>query len=187
MAWNNHSFFSTLTPTPTPLSPLLTTKLSTSFSSLDSFRATFLATANAMFGPGFVWLVKRTNHNTTLADTPELAILTTYIAGSPLPRAHYRRQEQDMNTALQVGAFGPRSGRDPKIAPGGALIEPMLCVNTWQHVWLHDYGFGGKREYLERWWDCIDWDVVERNAQFDAVKKGVGQGVSKFNLNVGRR
>ncbi len=132
-----------------------------------------------MFGPGFVWLVKRDDYNRNLQAGPELAILTTFIAGSPLPRAHYRKQEQDMNTSLQAGMFGPRSGNEPLMAKGAVMLEPLLCVNTWQHVWLHDYGFGGKREYLERWWDSVDWDVVERNGQFDAFggRRGWGLGM----------
>ena len=76
--------------------------------------------------------------------------------------------------------FGPRSGNEPMMAPGAVMLEPMLCVNTWQHVWLHDYGFGGKREYLERWWDSVDWDVVERNGQFDAFggRRGLGMAMA---------
>lgn len=45
----------------------------------------------AMFGPGFVWLVKN-------AQSTELRILTTYLAGSPYTAAHWRRQGLDMNT-----------------------------------------------------------------------------------------
>lgn len=166
MAWNNHSFFSTLSPNPSPLSPSMTDRINRSFSSVESLRETFIATANAMFGPGFVWLVKR---HTVLESDPQLAILTTYLAGSPYPQAHYRAQESDTNTSLQAGSFGPKSGKGPKTAPGGASIEIMLCVNTWQHVWLRDHGFGGKKRYLELWWDSIDWDVVERNGAFEAT------------------
>lgn len=56
-----------------------------------------IATANAMFGPGFVWLVARRGVDDILK--PQLAILTTYNAGSPLPAAHYRAQGIDMATA----------------------------------------------------------------------------------------
>lgn len=122
-----------------------------------------------MFGPGFVWLVKRNNVRETGAqDLPELTILTTYIAGSPWPLAHYRMQESDTNTSMQAGSFGSRSGKGERLAPGGASIEIMMCVNTWQHVWLRDFGFAGKKAFLEHWWDNIDWDVVERNGQFEA-------------------
>ena len=39
-------------------------------------------------------------------------------------------------------------------------LTPVLCLNTWEHVWLRDYGVGGKREYVENWWRAVDWDVV---------------------------
>lgn len=132
-----------------------------------------IATANAMFGPGYVWLVKRKDMGSLgslaseVTKQTQFALLTTYIAGSPLPAAHYRKQELDTNTALRAGTHGPLSGMGPKVAPGGANIEVMLGVNTWQHVWLRDYGFGGKKEYLENWWDSVDWRVVEENAQLD--------------------
>jgi Fe-Mn family superoxide dismutase len=174
MAWNNHQFFSTLSPNPTPPSQHLTTLLSKSFgndNSLENLRATMIATANAMFGPGFVWLVKRRTEAIS-SKNPEFAILTTYLAGSPLPGAHYRKQEQDTNTALRAGSWGPMSGQGPKIAPGGANIEVLLGVNTWQHVWLRDYGFGGKKRYLENWWESVDWRVVEDNAQMEVQRKG---------------
>ncbi|MCJ1455860.1 hypothetical protein MMC28_006217 [Mycoblastus sanguinarius] len=165
MAYNNHSFFAGLSPDPSPMSDSLKRTISNSFSSPESLRATFIATANAMFGPGFVWLVKRKNVNpASIAVEPELSILTTYIAGSPLPGAHSRRQEDDKNTAVNntAGAFGIYSGFESKLAPGGADLEELLCVNTWQHVWLRDWGFGGKKGFLEAWWDVIDWEIVER-------------------------
>lgn len=67
----------------------------------------------------------------------------------------------------------------PKIAPGGANVEVCLGVNVWQHVWLRDYGFGGKKEFLERWWDSVDWKVVEDNAQLDAPGRGRERGMNQ--------
>jgi len=171
-AWSNHQFFSTLAPAPTPPSPQLTNALSKSFGSMESLRATMIATANAMFGPGYVWLVRRREMSSTgSAALTQFALLTTYIAGSPLPGAHYRKQEQDTNTALRAGLFGQMSGSGPKLAPGGANLDVVLGVNTWQHVWLRDYGFGGKKQFLENWWDAVDWNVVENNAQLESSAK----------------
>jgi Fe-Mn family superoxide dismutase len=130
-----------------------------------------------MFGPGFVWLVRTKGEQ-------EYALLTTYIAGSPYPGAHWRRQNRDLNTepeikapadysrvealrnmpvANTVGAHGPYSaaGRTP---PGGVDVIPVLCVNTWQHVYLADWGVLQKKQYLEAWWEKIDWNVVANNA-----------------------
>lgn len=154
-----------------------------SFSSVESLRASFLATAEAMFGPGFVWLVKKSNN--------ELAILTTYIAGTPYPGANFRRQSVDMNNvttrilptarpftihqhseAVQTivrdhaqyagyaGNFGEVSEQAFQWVGGGADIMPLLAVSTWEHTFMPDWGAAGKRDFIERWWDEIDWDVV---------------------------
>lgn len=185
MAFNNHHFFTTLNADPPPMSDSLAMRINRSFSSSESLRKQFLATANAMFGPGFVWLVRRRNaRNANPANDPELSILCTYLAGSPLPAAHYRKQDVDLNTmnsaeALRrhAGIMGPYSGsKDSRFAPGGADLEVMLGVNTWQHVWLRDWGFGSKMAYLEGWWSCIDWDVVEKNAQFEKYSRLAGLG-----------
>ncbi|KAI9818027.1 MAG: hypothetical protein M1827_000651 [Pycnora praestabilis] len=180
MAHNNHFFFNCLSSKPTPITSAgraLTEQLSTDFSSLTTLRADFLATASSMFGPGFVWLVKTTERS-------QYRILTTYLAGSPYAGAHHRRQPVDMATQSSssagglsgadyarqqsvqntVGAFGAASGRQKRIAPGGIEIQPILCVNTWEHVWLRDWGVGGKRGFLEAWWEMVDWGVVAGNA-----------------------
>ncbi|MCJ1243851.1 hypothetical protein MMC30_001048 [Trapelia coarctata] len=201
MAHNNHFFFSSLANSPSSSEPSTTllTNINNSFSSLPSLRSTFLATASALFGPGFVWLV-RLPSSTPSSASSSLRILTTYLAGSPYPGAHFRQQPVDMatfptniipgstpssyaqqhpggvNDAVRnlgdaAGGYGPAVGyagsmgayaRGPKqLTPGGQNVEVLLGVNTWEHVWLRDYGVGGKREYLERWWDVVDWSVVE--------------------------
>lgn len=176
MAWANHQFFSTLSPNPPQMSSTLKSRISDSFSSPESLRDTLIATANAMFGPGFVWLVRHKNRSNAIMMENELSILTTYLAGSPLPQAHYRRQEQDYNTMMGAGSFGSTSlfpGKESKIAYGGADIDILLGVNTWQHVWLMDWGVGGKKQFLEGWWNAIDWDEVESNWQNTTGKEGI--------------
>ena len=170
----------------------LITRLSGSFSSVESLRAQFLATAQSMFGPGFVWLIRNpasrgyrgsaSSDQGNPANDPEFTILCTYIAGSPLPGAHPRAQSVDMNTENSqsvmnsAGAIGPYSGNaESKISPGRiARAEICLGVNTWEHCWMHDRGVGseGKRAYLDAWWDSIDWETVERNAAMDSYGGG---------------
>lgn len=179
MAHNNALFFSSLCPGTTEIPEVLASYITGSFSSIDSLRETFIATAAAMFGPGFVWLVKQ-NSGPTLA-VQNLAILTTYIAGSPYPRAHFRKQSRDMNTestnitnrmsaadvaaaGQHAGSFGLNSANAPDLAPGGVELEVLLGVSTWEHVWILDHGVDGKRRYLEAFWNRIDWDVVNKRA-----------------------
>jgi Fe-Mn family superoxide dismutase len=178
MAHNNHFFFSCLSPTETVMPEPLKKELEASFSSIATLRQELIVTASSMFGPGFVWLVKHPLGR-------KYSILTTYLAGSPYPGAHHRRQPVDMNTednksisdALRrtlrsdpvntVGAHGAYA--EKKLPPGGIDLVPVLCINTWEHVYLPDYGVGafgvgGKRAYAERWWDRIDWAVVANHA-----------------------
>ncbi|KAI9750086.1 MAG: hypothetical protein M1835_001443 [Candelina submexicana] len=190
MAHNNHFFFNCLSPNPgTPMPAKLADMLTADFSSIASLRQELLATAEAMFGPGFVWLVKET-------ESASFKILATYIAGSPYPGAHYRRQPVDMatqspdtigglsgedyarqtqvqNTAGKFGLFS----RTAKRTLGGVSVQPVLCINTWEHVWLRDWGLGNKRGFLEAWWNIIDWKVVE---DFADVGETIRREAKKF-------
>ncbi|KAI0540754.1 Manganese/iron superoxide dismutase, partial [Xylaria digitata] len=153
----------------TRIPPKLRQELERSFSSIETLRREFLTTALGMFGPGFVWLVRN-------ANTQDLRIFTTYLAGSPYTAAHWRRQGVDFNTMSAdrgtVNSFLERSqtgagysgGRFNPQAPGGTDVIPLLCVNTWEHVWLTDYGIAGKGDYIQQWWETIDWNKVENLA-----------------------
>jgi Fe-Mn family superoxide dismutase len=186
MAFNNHFFFRGINTNPDVVSQPpsdLAIQIKRDFGSMDTLRATFLATAEAQFGPGFVWLVQL---NENAAQNP-LRILPTYIAGSPLSGAHYRRQSHDLNThnadsheqLKQVGSFGNHKGaaNRPKKPLGGTDVVPLLCVSTWEHAWLPDYGVNGKRDYLEAWWKKIDWDTVRQNASISSTQ---GEASNKF-------
>jgi len=181
MAFNNQFFFNGLAPISKPLSNYraLESSFLKTYGSIATLRSTMLGTANAMFGPGHVWLVWASGVGAS-GNSDGWRILTTYLAGTPFAEAGYRTQDQDMNTASNsVGAFGGLSKagrRDAAMPPGSAKVVPVLCVSTWQHVYIRDYGVaphkdeitgeskGGKKEYLEKWWDAIDWHQVNSNA-----------------------
>jgi len=171
MAHNNHFFFNGIAPEPTPIPDVLRRELEASFSSMETLRREFVITASAMFGPGFIWLVR---------TGTGYRLLPTYLAGSPYPGAHWRTQSVDMNTlgsdgsaraAFRNQAYGANQRRSSDLPPGGIELEPLLCLNTWEHAWLLDWGVGkggagGKAAYAESWWEMIDWDRV-------ATKSGV--------------
>ena len=194
MAYNNHFFFKNLVsflsqstwlttlnltfkamqgrslPIPGPLQE----ELVNTFGSISTLRRLMLETANSMFGPGFVWLVQHRDRYSKKGQS--FAVMNTYIAGSPLPGAHYRKQSVDLNNqaskdeAILESALSPKTApkeasfqnRSTKlhVPPGGIAVNPILCVNTWEHVWMFDWGIAGKEKYLESWWESIDWDIV---------------------------
>ena len=130
--------------------------------SVAALRTTFLATAQAMFGPGHVWLVAQRDWRGAL----QLMVLNTYLAGSPYPGAHFRRHHGEAPGEpagayrLRLGGHQAREESRLRTGPTGIELEPLLCVSTWEHVYMWDYGPWGKMQYLERWWDRIDWRVV---------------------------
>lgn len=169
MAHNNHFFFESLAPGGTPIPSALRADLETSFGSLETLRRELVVTASAMFGPGFVWLVK--------TAPSEYKVLSTYLAGSPYPGAHWRRQASDMNTLGKGGSASEyyrnkaesRKRSSVELPPGGIALEPVLCLNTWEHAWLLDWGVGregrgGKTAYAEAWFEQIDWQYVAKRA-----------------------
>ncbi|OTA07914.1 Fe superoxide dismutase [Trichoderma parareesei] len=170
MAHNNHFFFQGLAPGGTPMPDDLRRELEASFSSIDSLRLEFIVTASAMFGPGFVWLVK--------AGPGDYRLLPTYLAGSPYPGAHWRMQSTDMNTVGNDGSarpflrnqlLGAGRRRTGDLPPGGIELEPLLCLNTWEHAWLLDWGMGvdgkgGKAAYVDAWWNSVDWEKVHQRS-----------------------
>jgi Fe-Mn family superoxide dismutase len=193
MAVNNHFFFKTLSPTKTEPSAKLKNALCDSFGSMETLRDEMYYTAMGMFGPGFVWLVR------TGRSPWSFAVLATYLAGSPYAGAHWRQQSVDNNAAgAAVDASLPdfaytrpasaldylsrageaSSGKSPRrnqLAPGGIDAEPILCVNTWEHVWVPDYNIypsevNGKSMYLRKWWDHIDWDKVAEHTEIHETR-----------------
>lgn len=164
------------------------------FGSMENLRREMVEQANAMFGPGFVWLVRLSKAGSYHAQSYK--VLTTYQAGTPYPRAHWRMQGTDMNHHAGItdrtggtindyfnnlnmyngrGITHGQSDEGLKLDPlrrgnpGAAEITPVLCVNTWEHAWISDFQVGNKRIFLERWWSAIDWDVVgDRVAKLDS-------------------
>lgn len=199
MAHNNHFFFSGLSKTggndkSEHMSDDLKEHLERSFGSLESLRRELVMTADAMFGPGFVWLVQQMDGPGAVARP--FKVLTTYQAGSPYPSAHWRSQGVDMNNhggAREGGAvvkeYFDRQNvanlREPihgsagasdlhsrlnRIPPGGTNVVPVLCVNTWEHVWMWDYGVGGKADFVQNWWNIIDWGRVQALSRMDTSR-----------------
>ncbi|KAG0641083.1 Manganese/iron superoxide dismutase [Tuber brumale] len=154
-AYNNHFFFEGLTADQGNVTPHFQSYITSTFTGVHALKAELFATANAMFGNGYVWLV--------LDQAGSLRILCTYNAGTPYG-ASYRRQDTDMNTGLRLGSeLPPYTSAVRHAAKGktGRWVSPVLNVNVWEHAWLEDFGILGKDDYLEAWWNHIDWTIVQ--------------------------
>ncbi|KAK5952573.1 hypothetical protein OHC33_006165 [Knufia fluminis] len=177
MACFNHLWWEGISDVKKSVPENLRKDIEESFHSMDSLRNEMLESADAMFGNGFVWLMKESVGQAGVGMHSNLRILCTYNAGSPYAEAWKMKQDKESSTGLNVqernniqmnrpqntvGSFGRYSqqGKDGSISSNSLQAIPLLCLNTWQHMWIPDYGILGKRSYLGAWWDRIDWDVV---------------------------
>ncbi|KAK6530036.1 hypothetical protein TWF694_003410 [Orbilia ellipsospora] len=183
MLHNNHFFFQSLSPAPVPVIPHLLAQIEESFGHMDILKETMLATAMACFSNAFVWLVIDNANK-------KMRILTTYNSGTPYGLAHRRQSVDTNTTsplpptppptdAISISqALSPTNDYQnsadqynkaqteqaltdvPSEIGRSSIFSPLLCVNVWEHAWLVDYGFDKKEEYLENWWNSVDWGVV---------------------------
>ena len=112
-----------------------------------------------MFGGGFIWLVRLKSFRAGEDKLTNFRILRTYNAGSPLAGAHWRGQVEDMQNI----SLGDQSREIAKRIAHDAVVEvePVLCVSVWEHSYIVDWNIQGKSQYLDAWWDRINWDMVE--------------------------
>lgn len=174
-AFSNHFFFDslssptssstsdqqvTLSSTEASLKPFVA-EVESSFKSIEGFKTHFSAVAQSVCGSGWVWLV--------LDDTQRLRILSTYNAGTPFDFA--RLQHTDPNTGLTpLSAAGQENAYALYQAMGRSYsLTPIACLSVWQHSYLIDYGVDGKEEYVNKWFDAVDWAKVQAR-MLDAKK-----------------
>jgi len=188
-AHNNHFFFEGLTAIdPPPVIPeSLKSKIVGQFGTMEAFRNTLLTTAEMVFGNAFVWVVMVNNKDikilvtynagtpysnirrqpfdigTTTPGTEDYTGIGTSRGGIPQARLGERRNISDSNLDIidptnKFGGGGLFSGGFDE-EPRKPLV-PLMCVNVWQHAYMFDHGIEGKRNYLEAWFEAINWQAV---------------------------
>ncbi|CDK27065.1 unnamed protein product [Kuraishia capsulata CBS 1993] len=152
-AFNNHFFFQQFSNKSQGSVPSygLSSLIKDQFGSIEEFRESFLFEADSLSGQGWVWLVEESDK--------KLSILKSYNDGTPLYLP--RNQSMDLNGAVTLEQYEAletyKKMVDTKLED---FTLPLLCVNVWDYCWLHDFGINGKAEYLEKFWESIDWNVV---------------------------
>lgn len=148
------------------------------FGSYEEFVTNFMASANAVQGNGYTWLVMRTVDSQPGANAfrgnASLALVNTYNNGTPTTL-----------TKGQVSAVGEYINKEDKVFNARAKSEiptleeaqtienfdytcvPLFGVPSNPSFFLRDYGVFGKEQYLQNAFKCLDWDVI--SARFKAV------------------
>lgn len=40
---------------------------------------------------------------------------------------------------------------------------PILCLDMWEHAYIADYAPGGKKDYVEDFFENLNWETIEKN------------------------
>lgn len=123
------------------------------FTTLEEFREEFLLLADSMLGQGWVFLVERADKS--------LGLVRCHNDGTPY--FYGKNQSLDLNGAVDEASFEALSALKSRAARNDRDFNlPVLGVNCWDHAYVNDYGVVGKADYLASFWDCINWDVINK-------------------------
>ena len=160
-----------------------------SFGSIVEFKTVLLNSAMAIKGDGFAWLVvEKLVRRADVYET--MFVLNTYHCGQPNSNAskylddvklfhHTKEQENKLKDPEAKLAYEEEQKKKNKLEYSfqNTLIEtvdeaksihhatkrrfvPILAIDASPKAYLHDYGVFGKKQYLERVWESIDWDKI---------------------------
>ncbi|ODV59166.1 mitochondrial 37S ribosomal protein mS43, partial [Ascoidea rubescens DSM 1968] len=140
--------------------------IKTSFNSIHEFKTLLLNSAHAIKGDGFTWLVARQDNSQGKIFVDDLFVLNTYNSAQPNNvqsdyLSHLKKVYLKIQEAHESPLFSSIEEAKAKVRSVSKVSYiPLLAVDASPKAYLYDYGVFGKKVYLERLWNCIDWDVV---------------------------
>ncbi|CAN3372639.1 hypothetical protein DIURU_004868 [Diutina rugosa] len=157
-AHNNHLFFQQLVPKPEaqttrPMRQLMDRLAHQGVSGVPALKQAMLDKALASPGQNWVFLCEDADKNLKVVECKNDG--TPYYYG--------KNQSIDLTGAIDDASFDALEATKAQAqASAKDWTLPLLALNGWDHAYTADYGVNGKAEFLERAWDCINWDVVNR-------------------------
>lgn len=153
-AFNNHLFIESLTEPHTnntkPSLPLMN-KIEQTFENLDGLKEEILHKSESMLGSGWVFLVEDVDKG--------LYVISCYNAGSPFDES--RQQMFDLNSTVDEDVKAAVEETADAVSRGDKNhVIALLALNLWEQAYLPDYSVSGRAAYVEKWWDSINWNVV---------------------------
>ena len=120
---------------------------------LESFKNHVISVANSMCGQGWVFLV----------ELPDKSLEIIKCNNDGTPYYYGKNQSLDLNGRIDEQAFERLSDLKLKSFKRERDFSlPLLGINCWDTAIIEDYGTTGKTEYFSNFWECINWDVVNR-------------------------
>lgn len=157
-AHNNHMFFQQMAPkteaqTTRPMRQLMDRLSHQGVKGLPALKQQMLDKALDQPGQNWVFLCEDADKN--------LKVIECKNDGTPY--YYGKNQSVDLTGAIDDALFDHLEATKAQAAARAKdWTLPLLALNGWDHAYITDYGITGKAEFLERAWDCINWDVVNR-------------------------
>ena len=153
-AHNNHMFVQALRPEAsnnTKPSLALRAAIDREFGSLDNLKARIFEMSENQFGNGWLFLVE--------GDNKSLYLQFSYAAGSPYFIS--RSQVYDLNLPMDAQVEQELNDIKLDLNENARLYPvPLIAINLWENAYITDFSVAGKSAYLEKVWNCLDWDVI---------------------------
>ncbi|ODV78685.1 manganese superoxide dismutase [Suhomyces tanzawaensis NRRL Y-17324] len=120
---------------------------------LETFRERMLLLADSSFGQGWVFLV----------ELPDKSLRIMRCNNDGTPYYFAKNQSLDLNGGVDEGSFEYLNSLNVRAKSNEKdWTLPILAINCWDVSYIKDYGMTGKADYLANFWDCINWDVVNK-------------------------
>ena len=174
-AHNNHLFIENILPAnnnvETQPSRLFLSRVESSCDGTwDDLKKEMIVRAEEdVLGQGWLFLVENSHK--------ELHVLTVQNNGTP----YYfpRNQLFDLNSAISLDEFSQiqeikkavqvqeQKNNSEKVTD---WTMPLICVNLWDHAYLHDYGIQNRSKYVENVLNNLNWAVINNRLFTDPHK-----------------
>lgn len=157
-AHNNHLFFEQLANKDeaklTKPSRFLMERLADqNISSQEQLKDRIQALAQSALGQGWIFLV----------ELPDKSTRLMLCNNDGTPYYYGKNQSLDLNGSISETSFDAITAIKEKAAAGELdFTLPLLAINLWDVAYLEDYGVTGRSAYLDKVWECINWDVVNK-------------------------
>lgn len=148
--FNNHFFFQqfNLNNEQTQPSRFLLNKINKDFGSLENLKSEIINKSQDLVGQGWIFLIEDFDKS--------LKVLTLNNSGSPLSN---NKLNLDLNGPISEDNYLDLLQRN-EINENFQL--PLIAFNLWDVAYLHDFGINGKKQFIEKVWDSLDWTVINK-------------------------
>ncbi|EPY50259.1 ribosomal protein subunit S26 [Schizosaccharomyces cryophilus OY26] len=151
-AYNNHFFFESLigaekakedSKTQFESNPVIQQVVLENFESKEDLLSKIKQLASNTFGAAWIWVV--------LDDYNRLQVIRTFQAGTPFLWTRWQSNDPHLVPSVPDHSTRPRNYSH----------VPLLNLCLWDHAYFTDFGLFQREQYIDTWFQSINWSLIE--------------------------